>query len=67
MVGAEACLGFLIHFHHDYIRSYILNGVICILISAKYLGIFVVRSGHCDRKMGDSSIPYDQFISVYIP
>ena len=23
--------------------------------------------GHCDHKMGDSSTPYDQFISVYMP
>ena len=30
-------------------------------------GTFVVRSGHYDRKMGDSSTPYDQFISVYMP
>ena len=28
---------------------------------------FVVPSGYCDRKMGDSSTPYDQFISVYMP
>ena len=31
------------------------------------LWTFVVPSGHCDRKMGDSSTPYDQFISVYMP
>ena len=27
----------------------------------------VVPSRHCDRKMGDSSTPYGQFISVYMP
>ena len=71
-------LSFLIQFHFSMIHSGapmdassacdIINGVIVIYKSAlqKQLllfGTFVVPSDHCDRKMGNSSTPYDQFIT----
>ena len=69
--------GFLKQFHLSMIESEapmdassaydILNGVIVILktgMAKQFVGTFVVYSGPCDRKLSDSSTPYDQFISV---